>query len=104
MPRVTVPAKFVGETRNWLVDFTGLFSSSSATITDQIVQVSVYSGVDTNPTVVLSGAASHSGLVVTQALTGGVAGVIYYLTCSVIGSAGEVIEVSAFLAVVPDVV
>lgn len=104
MPRVTIPAKMRGETRTWLVDFTGLFASPGDTISTQTVSASVYSGVDANPTGVLSGSASHSGLVVSQKLTLGTIGVVYYLTCLATSSAGEVIEVSTFLAIVPDVV
>lgn len=104
MPRQIIPSKMASEVWTWQPDFTGLFASSGDTISSQATSAMVYSGVDASPSAILSGAPSHSGLVGSQKLTGGVVGVVYYLTFLATSSAGEVIEISAFLAVVPDVV
>lgn len=104
MPRQIIPAKMASEVRFWKPDFTGLFASSGDTISTQAVTAAVYSGVDANPSAILSGSSSHTSLVVSQKITGGVLGVVYYLKCLATSSAGETIEVSSFLAIVPDVV
>jgi len=91
--------KKVGETADVLFDFSGKVpaggSISSATVT-----AAVYSGVDANPSALISGADSISGAIVTQELTAGVAGVIYELTCEALLSDGQTLRMSSYLAVV----
>lgn len=53
----------------------------AASITAQVVTVSVVSGTDASPAALLSGSAQVSGSEVRQLVTGGVAGVRYKLHC-----------------------
>ena len=55
-------------------------------ITSASVSVVVLSGIDPNPSAMLSGATSYTNTVLTQVITGGVAGVIYALVFLVTGS------------------
>ena len=116
MPRFISPAKFVGETRNVKFDFAGLFAypasdSITYSLTSPVVTCSVYSGTDAAPLAMLVGAPFVSGFAYFQQVTGGVVGVIYKLTCTAALSAtpssnyaGEVVELSTFLTIIPEVV
>jgi hypothetical protein len=72
------------------------------TISTATVTASVYTGVDANPSAVISGSASISGTVVSQKLTGGVIGVIYEILCAAVTSLGQTIQLAGYLAVIPD--
>lgn len=92
--------KKAGETAP--VTFNFLSSMDSAeTISTQVVAASVYSGVDANPAALISGAATHSGKIVSQFLTGGVVGCVYQLLCTITTSLGKTLQQSCYLAVVP---
>ena len=69
------------------------------TISSASTIASVYSGTDLSPGAVVSGAASISGSVVTQAITGGVLGVTYILACSAITSAAQTLTQVGILAI-----
>lgn len=73
-------------------------------ITGQSVTAAVYSGDDANPSGIISGAATHSDGVVSQELTGGVAGVIYQLVCQASTDLGNTYHIQSYLAVVPALV
>jgi hypothetical protein len=101
MSRVTFPPKLVGETVNLTFDFISRLGSSE-TISTQSTTCTVYSGVDASPSSVISGAASASGTVVTQGITGGVAGVIYSLKCTITTSLTQTLSMTGMLAVLAD--
>jgi hypothetical protein len=71
------------------------------TISTKVVTCVVYSGTDPSPSSMISGAASHSGTIVSQLVIGGVAGVIYELHCTITTSLGQTLILSAYLAVLP---
>lgn len=99
--RQELPPKLLGE----VVDVTFDFSSRlgvSETISTKSVAASVLSGVDASPSAIISGAASSSGAIVTQRLTGGVLGVLYELLATVTTSAGQTLQIAAYLAIAPD--
>lgn len=98
--RTVLPPKKQGESCHTLFDFVGSLSGSE-TIATKVVTATVWSGVDPTPSAIISGAASSSGTVVTQLLTAGVAGCIYYLVCTITTSAGQTLQMSAYLAVLP---
>lgn len=97
--RTTWDPKRTGESVNLTFDFTSRLASGE-TISTQVVTASVYTGTDASPSGLISGSASASGAVVTQKITGGVAGVIYYLLCQITTSAGQTLDMEGFLAVV----
>jgi hypothetical protein len=99
--RVTFPQKLVGETSNLQFDFISLLGATE-TLSSYSVAATVYTGVDASPGSLVSGAASASGSVVTQAITGGVAGVIYCLVCTAVTSASQTLELAGMLAVLPN--
>lgn len=96
-------SKKVGEIAPTTFDFTASMAVSE-TISTQSVAASVYSGTDANPSAIISGAASASGKIVSQTLTGGVSGVIYQLLCTITTSLGKTLQMSSYLSVVPALV
>jgi hypothetical protein len=101
--KVTFPAKRQGETLALQFDFTSKLAAGQY-LTSATVTVSVYSGVDPSPSLVLSGSASVAGAVATQKVTGGVAGTIYSLLCAASSSDGQTLELMGFLAITQDAV
>jgi hypothetical protein len=99
MSREIFPPKPAGSTENRMFDFTSDLAVGE-TISTQAVAASVYSGTDASPSSIVSGAASASGAVVTQKITGGVLGVIYQLLCTITTSLGQTLQKSAFLTIV----
>lgn len=77
------------------------YLSGSEIISTPVVTCTVWSGVDANPSAMISGSATVSGSIATQKVIGGVPGVIYYLTCQVSTGLGQVLTQSGFLAVLP---
>lgn len=73
------------------------------TISTQSVTCTVWSGIDANPSAMISGSASASGTVVTQKITAGVVGVVYYLLCTITTSLGQTLQSAGFLAVITNV-
>ena len=100
--RVTFPPKLQGSTQNVTFDFISLLAVGE-TISTKTVTNTVYSGVDASPSAMISGSASSSGTIVTQAITAGVVGVIYYLTCTITTSASQTLVLTGFLTVIPNV-
>ena len=101
MSTVTFPTKYVGETKKLVFDFISLLASGE-TISTQVVAAAVWSGVDATPSSLISGSATASGTKVTQAVTDGVAGVIYKLTCTITTSAGQTLILIGYLPVLTD--
>ncbi len=83
-------------------DFISVLAAGE-TISTQVVTASVYSGVDPNPSALISGAAAVQNTTqVWQLFTQGVVGVIYELLCRITTSLGQTLELAAFMAVIPD--
>lgn len=101
MSRVILPAKLLGETVSEVFDFTSRLAPAE-TISTQSVGAVTYSGTDASPSSIISGSASASGQKVTQKITGGVLGVTYLLLCVITTSAGQTLELSAFMTIIPD--
>lgn len=101
--RVSFQPKLAGETTTLTFDFAARLGVSE-TISTQVTTCAVYSGTDANPSAVISGAASASGTVVSQNVTGGVVGVMYQLVCTITTSLGQTLQMSGFFTVVPDVI
>jgi hypothetical protein len=98
MSRIQFQPKLVGETGSYGFDFVSRLGASE-TISSSTVVVSVYSGVDASPASMLSGTTSNAGTQVTQKLTGGVAGVVYQVMCTIVTSAGQTLQLFGLLAV-----
>lgn len=73
-------------------------------IDSAIVTCTVYSGTDAAPEDMISGSATISGTTVSQMITAGTEGVVYYLTCTAVTDDGKTLQLIGFLAVVPPVV
>lgn len=99
--RIVFPGKRAAEVENLTFDFTSKLASG-VTISSATTTCTVYSGTDATPSAVISGAASISGSVVTQKVTGGTLGVIYQLLCAATTSTTETLELCGFLAIIPD--
>lgn len=98
MNELQIPPKLVGETATVRFDFISRLAVGE-TISTKSVVATVYTGVDATPSAVISGAASSSGTVVSQLVTGGVAGVIYQLVCTITTSAGQTLQLAGLLVV-----
>ena len=93
--------KYQGETVKETFNFLSRLSTGE-TILTQVVTATTYSGIDATPAAIISGVASSSGSIVTQAITAGVVGVIYTLMCTITTSLGQTLQLSAFLVVQPN--
>jgi hypothetical protein len=71
------------------------------TVSAATVTATVWSGTDANPSAIISGAAGIASPVVTQTLTGGLAGNIYSVVCTATTSAGQTLIRSAYLVISP---
>lgn len=69
------------------------------TLSSAVTTAVVYSGTDASPSAIISGAASIASPKATQTITGGVEGVVYFLTCVGTRSDAVVMVRTAFLAV-----
>lgn len=69
------------------------------TILSAVVTSAVYTGEDDNPSAMISDTASITDGVVSQLITGGVAGVIYELVCTVMTDT-QVLQDAELLAVI----
>lgn len=78
----------------------GLWTAQGDVLSDLVVTVSVWSGVDPSPQTVYAGS-TITGSTVYVALQGGIPGVIYQVLVRVIASLSGVLENAAFLAVLP---
>ena len=99
--RQEFPPKPISSTLNVTFDFTSDLASGG-TISTKVVTATVYSGADAAPSGIISGAATSSGNVVTQLLTGGTLGVVYQLLCTITTSNGQTLVKAGYLAVVPN--
>ena len=97
-----LPSKKLGETLTYTFDFISALVPGE-TIVSATVTSNVWSGVDANPGTMIDGGPTISGTVVNQFITGGITGVIYDLICAATTSLGQVIEISGYVAVQPDV-
>lgn len=96
--RIEFPPKLTGVTDLYVFDFISALAPGE-TISSQVTTCAVYSGVDASPSSMISGAATASSTKVTQKITGGVAGVIYTLLCTITTSLGRTLQLSAYLAI-----
>lgn len=96
--RTVFDGKILGTNFRALFNFASNLAAGE-TISSASTTATVYSGTDASPSSIISGAASISGATVTQVITGGVAGVIYLLTCTATSSASQAMVREAFLVV-----
>ena len=102
MSRIILPPMLVGEQKNLTFDFTQWLAAGE-TLTSRSTVASVYSGTDASPSSLILGS-SISGGIVTQMIStaSAAAGNIYELKCTATTSASQTLDLSTFLAVVPD--
>ena len=101
MNYIDLGVKDPGATEKVVFDFLSLLAVGE-TLSGATTTAAVWTGVDATPGGLISGAATVSGSQATQALTGGVAGVIYKLTCTATTSAGQTLVLTGYIAVVAD--
>lgn len=99
--RIVLPPKRQGETLNVEFDFLSQLAVGE-TISTKSTICSVFTGVDASPSSMINGAATNSGTIVTQSITGGTVGVVYILVCTITTSASQTIKIAAYLYVEPD--
>lgn len=99
MNRITFRSAHVGETRKLAFDFISDLAIGE-TISSAVASYAVYSGA-TAATASL-GSPSTSGTIVTVSAAGNTEGVTYLVTVTATTSAGQVLELSGFLAMTPE--
>jgi hypothetical protein len=99
--RVILNPKKQGETIPEAFNFISSLGAGE-TIASAVCTCTVYSGTDPHPSSLIDGATSISGTVATQGITGGIVGVMYELLMTATTSLGNIIEISAYLAIEPD--
>ena len=107
MNRVEIPNKKASETILLGQNGNSPFNFVSALSPNEIITVAsvvctVYSGNDPSPASVINGAAGINGQQVTQSITGGITGVIYELACTVNTNDAQVLKLTGYLAIIPD--
>lgn len=89
MNTLIFPSKAVGELQPYIVNFSDRLQFGES-INGAGVTISVFSGTDSNPSAMLSGTTTYDAFGnVTQALTGGLVGVIYNVVFTVTGTASH---------------
>lgn len=102
MGRTVQQPKRQGEVKLYSWDFSSLLATSE-TISSQSVSASVYSGTDSSPSLIINGAATVSGNIVSQSITAGVVGVVYQLKCQITTSLSQTLQLVSFLVIEPDI-
>jgi hypothetical protein len=102
MTLVVFPSKPVGETSAYTFNFSDRLQFGES-ITGAVVAAAVASGVDPNPSAIISGMATYNATTVTQNITGGLPGVIYAIACTVTASGSHNYVKQGSLAVLNDV-
>jgi hypothetical protein len=103
MSRVVFSPKRVGDTVLVTIDFT-YATTTGDTVLSAVCSMSVYSGVDSNPSLLFNGTASviNNHTAVSQSITGGIAGVVYELKCTATTTSGQTPVQAGYLVVEPD--
>lgn len=99
--RVEFSGKLLGETVILPFDFTSRLAAAE-TISTKVVTATVYSGTDSSPSSIINGSATSSGQIASQSITAGTLGVVYELLCTITTSLGQTLQLSGYLAIVPD--
>lgn len=94
------PSKKATELGPVTFDFTSVLAVGEL-INGQSVTAAVYTGVDANPSGILSGAATLNGKLVSQKITTAVTGVVYSLNCVVTTTSGNTYQQSSYFAITP---
>lgn len=97
------PPKITGTTIILKADFAALIDVG-VTLSAPVVTATVYTGTDASPSSIISGSASVSGSIVSQKITAGTEGVVYALKWQVTTSDSQTLQMTGFLALVPNVV
>lgn len=100
MSRLTLEPKYAAEVKKQVFDFASVLAVGE-TISTQTVTAAVYSGTDASPSALISGSATASGTKVTQTITGGLAGVVYTITCSITTSLSQTLRLMGYLTILP---
>ena len=102
--RIVFNPKLSGSIVNLQFPFLSSLVTNETITGTPTVTCAVWTGIDPNPSAMISGTASVVGTSVQQAITGGVVGVVYQLTCICTTSAGQTLQSTGYLlveAVVP---
>lgn len=102
MPDLILPSKLVPERIEVVFDFKDVLEWQE-TIAETLVTVTVHSGLDNSPQLVLYKQAIPLVTEVKQQLQEGLPGVIYKIECAATGTTGQIYVKYAYLAVLPNV-
>lgn len=102
MSRVVLPSKLANEIKRYKLDFIGELSVGE-TIATAVAIFSVYSGGVEVPPVVPgpSATCTINGSIVSVLISGGTAGMLYFMVLRITTSAGQTLDKEGFLSVIP---
>lgn len=100
MRQIIFPPKSTYETLDLTFSFLSDLASGE-TISGASSTATVYSGTDATPSSLIDGAAQVGSQSVVQTIIGGVAGVTYEISCFALTSAGQSLQISGYLTVLP---
>ena len=98
--RVEIDPKRQAEIVSPLFDFSSKCQAGDV-LSAPTVTVTVWSGIDANPSAVYGGSAPIAGQVVSPVLQAGIVGVLYLVAVKVIASLSGTLELDGILAVIP---
>lgn len=102
MSRLDMQPKLQGATEYLLQPFNFAAKMGPVeTILSYTFMVSVYSGVDANPSALLAGTTQTTRTTVSPLLTGGTVGTIYELLCEVVTDGGQILQQVGYVYVEP---
>ena len=96
--RTTFKTKLPGSIETVQFDFVSVMPEN-AVIASQSVTISVYSGTDSRPSNMILGHATVDGSIVKQTICGGLDGVVYTIKCIATTSLGNIMNMTAYLAI-----
>jgi hypothetical protein len=99
--RFVIDPKKLGETVQLSPNFISSLQASE-TLSGAVCTATVFSGNDASPQAIISGSPTINGTIVNQLVTGGVLGCVYEFLCTVTTTLGQTLQMSGFLAVIPD--
>ena len=103
MGRIVTEPKFIGATAQLAppFDFSRGLDAEETLLTASVV-ATVYSGIDSNPAAIRSGAPVINGNKVEQMMKGGREGCVYELLCTVTTSLGQTLQQSTYFYIEPN--
>jgi hypothetical protein len=101
--RIVIDPAKLGEGPQIPFDFISGMQSPDEVLVSATTTCTLYSGTDPSPQSIISGPATVSGTIAFQKCVPTIVGNIYDLSCKALTSAGQILILDAYFAIVPGV-